>query len=320
MQNKTTMKEENKVIYDWVSIRSNIHSVNNFIEDLGLDKPSIEWQELYGFYGYKHRLYFEGISIHYDGHSDNMGILLEMSGQGCRAFETYGNGNYDSLFTILSDEPQDVKLTRLDVAYDDFSGLLDLDKIQNALWVGDYTCRSTKFNCQRGSDGQSVEIGSKKSDLFIRIYDKAQERGRADEIKHWVRFELQMRDNHAYNFVSGNGDIGYKFYAVINNYIRFLEHNYDDDNKSRWDSAVWWIEFLDHTRKMSLFDKPGTEYNLSKLMDYVVSQAGNSIHTYIECLGLDQFLYDIQHRPSTLKAHQQALINKFKYNDDTTSN
>lgn len=319
MQNKNTM-QNNKVIYDWVSIRSTIHRPQNFIEDLGLDKPSVEWQDLYGFYGYKNRLYFEGISIHYNGHSENMGILLEMSGQGCRTFETFGNGNYESLFTILEDEPHDVKLTRLDVAYDDFEGLLDLDKIQNALRLGDYTCRSTKYNCQYGSNGQSVEIGSKKSDLFIRIYDKAQERGRADEIDHWVRFELQMRDNHALNFVKSSGDIGYKFYGVVNNYIRFLEHNDEDENKSRWDSADWWIEFLEHTRKITLFEKPGTEYNLGKLMDYVIQQAGNSIHTYIECLGVQQFLNDIKHRPSTLKSHQQALIDKYKYNEPTASN
>lgn len=317
MNVKTKSKtENNKIIYDWVSIRSNIHSVKNFIEDLGLDKPSIEWQELYGFYGYKNRLYYDGISIHYDGHSDNMGILLEMSGQGCRAFEEYGNGNYDSLFTLLFDEPQDVKLTRLDVAYDDFDGLLDLDKIQEALWLGNYTCRSTKYNTQRGTDGQSVEIGSKKSDLFIRIYDKAQERKRTDEIEHWVRFELQLRDNHALNFVKCSGDIGCKFFGVVNNYIRFLEPNDFDDNKSRWDSADWWIEFLEHSRRLSIFEKPGTEYNLGKLMDYVVQQAGNSIHTYIECLGINQFLYDIEHRPSTLKLHQQALIDKYKYNDN----
>lgn len=81
----------NKVIYDWVSVTSKIHNPQGLIALLGLDHEGIVWEQVKGAHGYRDRLYWEKISIHYNGRED-MGIWLEMSGQGCRAFESFGTG------------------------------------------------------------------------------------------------------------------------------------------------------------------------------------------------------------------------------------
>ena len=51
-----------------------------------------------------------------------MGVCVEMSGKGCRTFEEFGNGDYEWIFTLVRQQQPDgeMKITRLDVAYDDF--------------------------------------------------------------------------------------------------------------------------------------------------------------------------------------------------------
>ena len=101
---------ESKVIYDWVSITSKIHSPEGFIKLLGLE--SVNWQMIKGAHGYRDRYYYNCISIHYNGRED-MGIWLELSGQGCRVFETLGNGDYENLFEEVHANPGDMKITRI---------------------------------------------------------------------------------------------------------------------------------------------------------------------------------------------------------------
>lgn len=79
----------NCVIYDWVSITSKIHSPQNIIEDLGLQ--DVTWETVAGARGYRDRLYWNKISIHFNGRED-MGVWLEMSGHGCRALRVRGRG------------------------------------------------------------------------------------------------------------------------------------------------------------------------------------------------------------------------------------
>ena len=59
----------NKVIYDWISCTSKIHLPFQFVETLGMQ--GVTWENTKGAHGYKDRLYFNGISIHYNGREDN---------------------------------------------------------------------------------------------------------------------------------------------------------------------------------------------------------------------------------------------------------
>lgn len=48
---------------------------------------------------------------------DDMGVWCEMSGQGCRTFESFSSRSWESLFSWIA--AQELKITRLDVAFDD---------------------------------------------------------------------------------------------------------------------------------------------------------------------------------------------------------
>lgn len=279
------------IIYDALSITSRIHQVSDIVELLGMqDAP---WITVNGAKGFAYRQYYECISIH---HCRDDGIIwLEMTGQGCRAFESYGSGDYESLFQLVQDNPGDMKITRLDVAFDDHTGILDIkrlcDDTRNSLFVS----RFNEWQVIEGSKGCSVTHGSMKSEIFLRIYDKAAERG-LDDGSHWVRVELQLRRDRAMQFIKQSGDIGSRFCGVLLNYVRYIEPDGLDSNKWRWSLKPYWQNLVNFSSAISLYVKPGTEYNMARMTNYVFEQAGNAIDATIQILGLDTFLEELYSR------------------------
>jgi len=311
---QTTSK--NRIIYDWVTFTSKIDSPQSIIDMLGLSDCT--FMELdHGFNGYPHCLYFGGISVCYGGRED-MGVCCNMSGKGCRAFETYGNGDYSSLFThIISNYSEDsdkrqCNLTRLDVAYDDFDGLLDMQQIYTAtvaggykeeiieddkgrpckrykLYQGDFVSRFNNYDVTISSEGMTCGYGSLKSDTYIRIYDKLSEQ-RVSDMDHWVRCEIQLRRGNAIGFAMLTGNIGHNYFGVLNNYLRFVEPSATDSNKRRSDTAAWWAKFLESTDKLHIYQKPGMDYDIVCLDGYVYKQCAGAVYTMIELVGIDEFM------------------------------
>ena len=74
----------------------------------------------------------------------------------------------------------------------------------------------------------------------------------------------------------------------------------------------YWQKFLDNAEKISVFSHKDIDYNLCRLNRYVFGQAGNSIDTYIKCVGLVQFLDDLIRRESRLNPKQKYLIEQSK--------
>ena len=185
------------VLYDWLSFTAKRSDPYYIVDLLGM--KDVPWQFTKGARGYRDRLYFNAISIHFNGR-DDMGVWCEMSGQGCRAFETLSTldgDKWQALFaTIVSEK---MNITRLDVAYDDHSGILDIDEIIQDTRKKEYVSKSDYWEIMESSKGQSLQFGSPQSDTLIRIYDKARERN-CPEGEHWIRVELQLRRERAIAF------------------------------------------------------------------------------------------------------------------------
>lgn len=314
--------QENKFLVDWLSFTSKIDSDFSIFEVLGLTEIKDFFQPIYGFQGYRQRLYFDGISIHYD-HPKNDGVWVEMSGQGCRNFETYSKTSFVELFdTILyNQDKEDYHVTRLDVAYDDFSHVIPLKKLSKQVldlhFVSKFSPKSCTVTQAAGRQGITVDLGSRKSDLKFRIYDKAFERGYFEEIeKHdfsWVRWECQLRDDRASNFMRQALDqsIGEVFKGVLFNYFRVVDVNLSDTNKRRWNISKWFLKFIGEVEKISLFTRCETDYNLYKCERYVYSQAGNAIDTLIKIKGVDNFVAELKASKSETTPKYQQLINTY---------
>lgn len=307
---------KSKVIYDWVSFTSKIHSPEGIIDLLGLQ--GVAWEQIKGARGYKDRYYYNCISIHFNG-SEEMGVWCEMSGQGCRVFESLGTGDYDYLFAEILYNADEMHLTRLDVAFDDRDGILDMDTMIIDTRMKNYVSKMSSWQITESNKGQSIVIGSPKSDMLIRIYDKAAERGYEDGT-HWVRVEMQLRDQRAQEFVKHlvtpegehlSYNLGELYAAVLHNYLRFVCPSKVDLNKWRWPLMDYWAELLNGAARISIYSKPGTEYNLARCDNYVFNQAGNAVAALIDIYGVDSFLKKLRARPTRRNIKYDMLRDQY---------
>ena len=283
----------NKIMYDWLTFTTQLHTVEQCIYLLGLQ--NVEFMNLnHGMNGYKDAITFEGITIMWNGKED-MGVCVNMSGQGCRSFETFGTGDFEGLFRFILENhsfkasDRFMNLTRLDVAYDDFDGLLDLDLLISETSKGNYVSRFNDWEYTVGTKGKSLNFGSMRSDTYFRCYDKKAERKR-DDLSHWVRLEMQLRGVSAIGFIAIDDTVDNKYFAVLNNYLRFVAPNENDSNKRRWKTADYWAKFLEHNETVSIYCKPGTEYNILRLDGYVFRQCAGAVETMIDILGMSAFM------------------------------
>lgn len=281
---------ENIVLYDWLSFTSKIHTPNELIDALGLSH--VHWSQTKGARGYQDRLYFSSISIHYNGRPD-MGVWVELSGQGCRTFESLSAVGWERLFSFIRDNG--LKITRLDVAYDDHTGVLPMGEIVSDTQSGMFVSKSNYWETVLSSKGSTVQIGSPQSRVLIRIYDKAAERN-CEAGTHWIRCEIQMRDDRAVQFTNIPLPIGEAFAGVVLNYLRYVQPS-DDENKWRWPMTDYWCGLVEDAQRISIYRSPGMEYNEERCRNYVVNQAGNAIDAMIQIYGLEEFGQMIADRP-----------------------
>lgn len=314
---------DNIVLIDWLTFTTKDLDYKKLIGFLGLEH--VDFTETRGHNGYKNALLYGGIWIMFDGRED-MGVCVEMSGQGCRQYETSGLYNLDYLSDYLAHHSDKYNITRLDVAFDDIDhdgkGLLDVRVIdeyaRKDYYVSRFRSKFGEWSGKHAEDGEkalplahSVYFGSPQSNTRVRIYDKAMERGGLDY--HWTRVELQLRHQSALNFLLDEHSVGEKFYGVLNNNLRFVLPDPFDTNRWRWVTTRWWEEFLQSALKISLFTKKGVDYNMSRLENYVFGQAGRSIDTFIKCKGSIEFycmLYDYM-KDKQLNDKQLSLISEY---------
>jgi len=298
-------------LIDWVSFSSKIDSVDSIVDFLGLSE--IDFEITNGFHGYRDSIFFNGIRIHYNPRTEEMGILVDLSGTGCRAFETYGTGDFNSIFNLIVENQNDYNITRLDVAFDDKEDLIPIMQLKLDTEKMNWVSRWGEWEVRNSSKGVTVNLGSSSSDTFLRIYDKAAERGFVGEdYFHWVRLELQLRRDRAFQFVKmlNTDNIGELWCGVVNNYIRFVKPSLTDTNKARWSVRPYWTNLINNAIKVKLYVKPGEEYNIHNLERYVFKQAVGAIKTSIKILGEKQFIEKLNHTKMELNPKYKRLINE----------
>lgn len=313
--------QENLILYDWLTCTCKNDDPQAWIQMLGMDGEAWEAKE-YGRHGYRKMLWFGNISIMYDG-NEGMGCCLDMSGQGCRTFEEYGNIKFPDLFNLILDNPSDFHVTRLDVAFDDHEGILDIKQIWRDADEYEYVSRSRYLSIQKefkdreesNLPGITVYHGSKQSDFRVRIYDKAAERGYGSDL-HWVRVEMQLRDDRALAFIQASDPIGVKYRGVLHNYVRYVEPDHSDSNRWRWPMKGYWSDLIDGIGKIQLYSAPGIEYNIMNLDRFVFDQAGNAISTALAIHGSTAFFDRLRRRTISSNPKYDRLLKEYGRSKD----
>lgn len=303
-------KNENIILIDWLTFTSKIWSESDLMDLLDIGYLSWEERDCYR-YGYRRMKTYGGISILSDGHQESMGICIEMSGQGCRTFESFSSLEWLQLLHILHEEYCEFRITRMDLAYDDHTGILNLDRILDDTDDHCYRSRSRYWKVEYGSTGTTIYHGSPQSKIRCRIYDKAMERG--DMQSHWVRVELMLRDDNASGAIRSildKGDIGKTFGGILSNYLVYCEPN-GDSNKSRWPVADYWAKLINGAESIHIAARPGVEYNIFRLQSYLRDQAGGALYTWKQIAGLDSLDELIRDRRNKLNPKHRSLIEQY---------
>lgn len=312
------MKAE--ILIDWLTFSVKEVSPRDVISVfLGMD-PNLFADAGYGLLGYERVLRFGDICICYDPRENaffkGMGVCVSISGNGCRVFEAMSSfaahDPFPSLFRLLAGHGANI--TRLDIACDDRSGVLDMDAICDFVRRNHVRSRMTSRSVLEswdgtGKRGATVYIGAASSSYRLRIYDKALEQGAKE---HWVRVEQVLRDENAKSFVQhvvSGIPIGKLAAQVLNDKFAFIER--DDSNISRCSVCSWWSGFVEELQSAHLVARPDVHHPVERINQWVSDQVAPSLSVLVQTLGwahLFELAYAAKDR---LSDRQRALIEDF---------
>lgn len=315
----------NCILYDWLTFSNLAWTYDDAVDFLNLRGDG--WvMGLASRYRYAERAQLNGIHIHFTPESlagkYNAGVCVELSGQGCRAFETFSGMTMQQLCDRV--RGLGLNVSRLDVAYDDFSGLIDIDKMAVQAKKFYFTSRlqvrkivdESKIS-ESEIAGVTVSHGSRESRIFIRCYDKKYERSRFD-LDHWVRLEIMFRDENAVGFLDAQGGIGEKWAGVLRNYLMYRDPS-EDSNKRRWEVSGWWSELLGNAEALKVSSKKDLEYNISKYRDFVYKHMQRTFFTMMQIDGPYMFFEMMLRGMSEdgLNDYQREMIRRYKHSDSS---
>lgn len=186
-----------------------------------LNKPLPEWENINSYYMCDICYYYEGLKIHISEDK----VILDCSGKGCRTLENFFNWDWEEHFKTWKEDifKRKIHIARLDIACDLLnSENITMSKLFNSITKKRYTCKSYYYDLVKGTSGETIYLGSPRSERRLRIYDKAKEQGR-DDIK-WIRFEFQLRNDNAISFILNyynENHIGNTYYGIMHDYINF---------------------------------------------------------------------------------------------------
>jgi phage replication initiation protein len=248
-------------------------NVQEIIYILGFDNRHV-FMPSGGKFGYKNSVRFGNITILYNG-TEKMGVHVEMTGQGCRTFEKHSELDWRELFLRFEVHPQaKIKMTRIDLAIDDFKGYFKIPNLRKYLLNSQVTSlfrmakNISNIVIKTGEEkGHTLYFGRPTSEIQVRFYEKNIEqemKGNTvpEHAQIWNRTEIQARDGRAeafaYLIAHNTFDLGYIITGTLKNYISFRREGYvkgkksNDTNKSRWDIAPFWLKFLGDCEKLKL--------------------------------------------------------------------
>lgn len=258
--------------------------------------PVDDAESIKSYYGLRSCLFYKGIKIH----ADNELVVLDMSGKGCRTFESLNPDLDWYKFLISFDEwivnrDTDTKLynvhiSRLDVACDLLEDeRLTVDKLQGYVMKNKFLCKSNYHSCVVGNYENAVYFGSPRSDRRLRIYDKALEQGIVN-VK-WVRFEFQLRNDNATSFYLNlkelKGDFAKCYHGMLHDYLRFITEPNNDNHSERKHVCKWWMEFLGGVKRIKQLYLPAEAYDLGKVTHVYKHQCASTVRTLMEANGGD---------------------------------
>ncbi|RDZ05535.1 hypothetical protein C3744_29475 [Priestia megaterium] len=300
---QNTSRSGLRACVDWVQATFKNVEVEQLIQDVLQLDLSMFYDTAKGGLGYKSCKQFGNISVFYDGKED-MGIHLQMTGQGCREYEALGKSTWKRLFFDCFSFCHDVKFPRLDVAIDDFEGYFKIPSLIRKIKNGELV---SKFKRARKVEdieidtgdvkGTTIYYGSGQSRIQIRMYEKNHERqSKGFELEEglevWNRTEIQARDERATKIAEiimlgedSPETIGQVVAGILKYYLRFTVKG-RDSNRARWKTAPFWNKFLGNVEALRLTDV-APDRTVERTFNWVSNQVAPSLAVLLEAFDGD---------------------------------
>lgn len=180
---------------DWLSV-----TFKTGVSDLDLRKalsfgfPLKTWAREKGKFGYQQAFVHPfGIMVMSNHARHEMGVHVSFSGRSLKSLLEQGVAGTTMLAWALEGNG---KISRLDLAIDVFEVEIDPIALAKCPRIALEPGSARKWSYIKGNDGGTTAyIGSRKSERFLRIYDKAAEQRIKDMF--WTRFELELKGDSA---------------------------------------------------------------------------------------------------------------------------
>lgn len=269
---------------DWLSwTLTDVPALRNALKLFGFRLEDF-FQSPKGASGYKQMLLLHDSTLRvlYDGNKD-MGIHFDVSGSAIADLFAYykKSREEETPFETMAID-MDIQLmsellntilkyghvTRLDLAIDNqqtiYYRLEEVTAILNAQrFVSRFrSWREVVDKKMTGEKtGHTLYLGSRTSDIMLRIYDKRAEQNATLAVSgeplidyEWVRWELELKDDRAEQAVRHLVDgksVGAVCVGILNNYFRVV--NLDSTRKERCSTDIKWERFVDGIDGLRLY-------------------------------------------------------------------
>lgn len=345
-----TKTKENSFLIDWLSftIQTDINgvgkkAVREFLEQMNLDTLPFAENET-GRHGYNRSLSLQNyINVYYnevkfneydENNADKldriikMGVHFEFTGQGCRILEQ--DRDWSDWFNLLNG--LNARYSRIDIALDDFIGLLDFDLMEDKIKKGEVISLSRTRNIEASLDfkkaekldnngkskGKTIYFGNKNSLMMIRFYDKKREQ-QAKKIfcpfEFWQRYEIVLKRERAIDFVEklrSGENFSDLYLKVMSGLIRFIEPS-DDKNKARWEISPFWDDFIKGSEPIKL-ERKNLDPSIFKTISWMDQSVIGSLQLLVEIAKMGNFdLLEILKNSKIREKsdRQKSMLNEF---------
>lgn len=188
-----------KFAVDWLALTVKGETHETAMHETIVDYASLEIRPCRPYPGYTDAIENRaGATVSWNVKRGDMGVHVEYSGSTLALYRTEGTDPSDMARWHVS---KGHTITRLDVAIDVIDSDMKPSDLYSQLEKGKaHTVSGRTYKMWKGSDGgETLYIGSRTSNIFLRIYDKGAEMHTDD---NWIRIELELKGPKARLFAN----------------------------------------------------------------------------------------------------------------------
>ncbi len=284
------------MLFDYVRIRFPTTDVRYVVETILKLKLDFMIHEDFGFYSYSEHYYMGDIFVLVSNEQEK-GVLLELKGKGCRQYENFLLAQHRSWYDFLMDAlVEGGVIKRLDLAINDMVGILDIPELTKKCRNEECISVFRSFKSYRSGElvqsreenkssmGNTLYIGSLKSEVYFCVYEKDYEQYvkydiPVEETLIKNRFEIRLKNERTYYAVRDlltYHDAERTAFSIINRYVRFADKD-ETKQRSDWQTNERWAWFIGEDRgRLKLTTKP-EPYDFQRTLNWLSRQVAPTL-------------------------------------------